>query len=422
MILFKKNIEEFMVAPWIKTLKGQKGTIVYDFCNKTAYQLSFMLWDYLTAILPATKDSIMTSFITLDLPIRNNIIEDYIESLINLEILISRSRNIDNKKFDISFSDESNEFHKGISLEITSICNFKCIHCYVGDYKDKKDILPFETLISLRNQFLSLGVTNVQITGGEPLSRNDAPEIIKFFTNDFEVELTTNGSLINDSVIKVLENVKVQVSIYGFSESTFEQFTRTDAKYFRKTIENILKLKKSQIDTTLSYVVTPQNKHELDSFIEFCKKFDFNYILGFSMPVGECKNNICQLAMSLQEKKDIITKYLIVPREKCLKRYSCSPNKISILANGQVSPCNLLRDSFIYGNINSDNIKNLWEIGRSKFKDIVDIENKTPCKDCELKYICGGTCPALDESKIHGETVDSCIIYNSDELMKYLTV
>lgn len=58
-----------------------------------------------------------------------------------------------------------------IILGITKKCGFKCEHCYEWEHLNKPEVLSKDDLITIVKRFYELGVSQVQITGGEPLNR-----------------------------------------------------------------------------------------------------------------------------------------------------------------------------------------------------------------------------------------------------------
>ena len=65
---------------------------------------------------------------------------------------------------------------RNLRLSVTDRCNLRCQYCMPeADYLwlPREDILQFEEIDRLVDQFLNLGVDKVRLTGGEPLLRRD---------------------------------------------------------------------------------------------------------------------------------------------------------------------------------------------------------------------------------------------------------
>lgn len=118
-----------------------------------------------------------------------------------------------------------------ILIDPTSSCNLKCKGCWAADYA-KGDNLSFEKLDKLLTETESLGILDVQMSGGEPLLRkNDLLRLCrKHRKTSFGV--FTNATLIDEAFAEELEkvgNLNMYVSIEGSREET--DFRRGEGVY-----------------------------------------------------------------------------------------------------------------------------------------------------------------------------------------------
>src|ERR1700749_1888894 len=96
------------------------------------------------------------------------------------------------------------------------------------------DVLRFEEIERLVALFVSLGVEDVRLTGGEPLVRRDFPRLVSMLAavdGIRELSLTTNGYLLaRDAAALVDAGIRrVNVSIDSLQRDRFFQITRRDA-------------------------------------------------------------------------------------------------------------------------------------------------------------------------------------------------
>jgi GTP 3',8-cyclase len=86
-----------------------------------------------------------------------------------------------------------------LRLSVTDRCNLRCQYCMPeADYVwlPRTDLLTFEEMSRLVDQFLALGVDKVRLTGGEPLLRRDLPHLVETLAGRpglADLALTTNG-------------------------------------------------------------------------------------------------------------------------------------------------------------------------------------------------------------------------------------
>ncbi len=89
-----------------------------------------------------------------------------------------------------------------LRISVTDRCNLRCRYCmpeqeYV--WLPKESILTFEEIARLARVFVSLGVTKLRLTGGEPLLRHDLPALSAMLAGIPGVQdlaMTTNGLLL----------------------------------------------------------------------------------------------------------------------------------------------------------------------------------------------------------------------------------
>lgn len=111
------------------------------------------------------------------------------------------------------------------SFAITHRCNLKCVHCYIPDHNNS-DELTLDELQGILDQIVDAGALLLWITGGEPLIREDFPEIYVYARKKgLIITLFTNGTLISDDIVDLLKRWPpriVEISLYGGSEATYE--------------------------------------------------------------------------------------------------------------------------------------------------------------------------------------------------------
>lgn len=91
---------------------------------------------------------------------------------------------------------------QNLRLSVTDRCNLRCQYCMPeADYLwlPREDILQFEEIDRLVDQFLALGVDKVRLTGGEPLLRRDLPALVERLARKAAIRdlaMTTNAVLL----------------------------------------------------------------------------------------------------------------------------------------------------------------------------------------------------------------------------------
>jgi cyclic pyranopterin phosphate synthase len=124
-----------------------------------------------------------------------------------------------------------------LRVSVTDRCNFRCQYCMPAEglpWLDRAEILTFEEIERLVRLLVDMGVTDVRLTGGEPLVRRELPELVGMLSaiEDLEdLSLTTNGYLLERAAEGLVRAGlrRINVSLDSLSRDRFFQMTRRDS-------------------------------------------------------------------------------------------------------------------------------------------------------------------------------------------------
>ncbi len=123
---------------------------------------------------------------------------------------------------------------RSLRLSVTDRCNLRCQYCMPeAEYRwlDKGALLTFEELDRIVDLFVSLGVTKVRLTGGEPLLRRDLDVLVAALARKpgvRDLALTTNGMHLVEqaAALKRAGLHRLTVSLDTLDAQRFERITR----------------------------------------------------------------------------------------------------------------------------------------------------------------------------------------------------
>ncbi|MDD3875094.1 MAG: radical SAM protein [Bacteroidales bacterium] len=180
-----------------------------------------------------------------------------------------------------------NGYPSYMDFTLDNTCNLSCIMCNASLSSGKeekkmqsnifKEIFNREFINQLKEFIPHL--KSVNFSGGEPFLINTYYEIwdlISALNPSLKITCTTNGTVLNDKVIKYLNSssFNINVSIDSLQKETYENI-RINAK-LQNTLNNISYFKNycSEKSTHFSFVVCPMrlNRYEIPEFIEFGNK------------------------------------------------------------------------------------------------------------------------------------------------------
>jgi GTP 3',8-cyclase len=124
---------------------------------------------------------------------------------------------------------------RDLRIAITDRCNYRCVYCRTGNEGAQFAELSLADYLRMARVFVSLGITKIRLTGGEPLLRNDIVELVRELSalrteagKPPELAITTNGHLLADMVepLKEAGLDRVTVSMDAVDPERFARITR----------------------------------------------------------------------------------------------------------------------------------------------------------------------------------------------------
>ncbi|MCA1029536.1 GTP 3',8-cyclase MoaA [Bacillus timonensis] len=163
--------------------------------------------------------------------------------------------------------DQLNRPLRDLRISVTDKCNFRCTYCMPAEifgpdfqFLKREQLLSFEELERLTKIFVhSLGVKKIRITGGEPLMRNNLPELIRKISQIEgvdDVAMTTNGSLL-PKFLKDLKEAgldRVTISLDSLNDDIFGKLNGRGVKV-ETILEGIEAASKAGLGVKINMVV-----------------------------------------------------------------------------------------------------------------------------------------------------------------------
>lgn len=121
-----------------------------------------------------------------------------------------------------------------LRVSVTDRCNFRCLYCLPARgvrWLPGSGILRFEEIREVVRAGSALGLTHVRLTGGEPLTRRNLPDLVRMLARIpgiRDLSLTTNGALLGDQA-RVLAEAglsRVNISLDTLNPQRFREVTR----------------------------------------------------------------------------------------------------------------------------------------------------------------------------------------------------
>ena len=135
--------------------------------------------------------------------------------------------------------DPHGRVHRDLRVSLTDKCNLRCTYCMPAEglpWLPKDELLTTPELLTLVEAAVTAGITEVRLTGGEPLVRPDVVEIVSGIAamegpqGRPEVSMTTNGLGLAKiaPALKEAGLARVNVSLDTLHPERFHEITRRD--------------------------------------------------------------------------------------------------------------------------------------------------------------------------------------------------
>ncbi len=180
-----------------------------------------------------------------------------------------------------------------LRISITDRCDFRCVYCMAEDmtFLPRSQILTLEEIETLAEAFVELGVKKIRVTGGEPLVRKGA---LNLLTNIGRIEglkelvITTNGSqLVNmASQLKDSGVKRINISLDTLDADKFKAITRTGDLH--QVLSGIQAVKAAGFEhTKINAVILKDRNHlEVNDLVQYAVDNEIDISFIEEMPLG----------------------------------------------------------------------------------------------------------------------------------------
>ena len=303
-----------------------------------------------------------------------------------------------------------NESLRSIHIDITDVCNERCVHCYIPNER-KNNVIESALFYRIMEETRKENIIHVTLSGGEPLLHRD---IIGFLKKCRELELSVNVlsnlTLLTDGIISEMKRnilLSVQASLYAMDAAVHDSITKLNGS-FEKTKAGILRMCKEGIPVQISCPIMRQNK---DSYIDVLHWGRAHNIAVAIEPVifaayDHSGRNLGN-RLSIEEVDDVLTTQIQEGYAVSIRRTAREKEKLTgddpicsvcrhsfcVMASGKAFPCVGWQNNII-GDLNHQTIQEVWEtskqiqklrqIKRSRFSQCVDCKDRGYCTVCMM--------------------------------------
>lgn len=278
-----------------------------------------------------------------------------------------------------------------LQLEVTNICNHRCIFCPNHESKRKKRLIDKDFALRIIKECADIGIKKMCYhMNGESLLYPDLVELVNYakslgYTYTF---ITTNGSIASEELLKKLFDAGLDSIKFSINAGTEESYQKIHGKSDYQKAINALKFSYNYRKETgknykifTSFVVTKYTADEVEEFYNEIKEYNddilFYHLCSYA---GQAFDKIKDIYVNISDKD--------VPVFDITHTMPCAVliNSINVTCEGYLSICCSEANNYmIIEDLNKKSIKEAWYGDRMvnlREKHLRGEIEDTPCNAC----------------------------------------
>lgn len=175
--------------------------------------------------------------------------------------------------------DKHGRTHRSLRISIVDKCDLRCTYCMPEDqhFLKREELMTRMEIRSIAGLFVErYGISKIRLTGGEPLVRPDAVDIVRDMSQlGVSLGLTTNAMSLDKHLDGLIDAglKSINISLDTFDAERFKKISRRDG--FDRVHANILEALARGLRVKVNMVVMRGlNDDEILRFVEFTRDHD----------------------------------------------------------------------------------------------------------------------------------------------------
>ena len=319
-------------------------------------------------------------------------------------------------------------FPRVVIWEITVACNFRCLHCEAAAGRPRDDELDTGRALSVCDALAGLGCQQCNVTGGEPLLREDWPLLCgRLASRGIRVTLLSNGSLLDGETVRRAAGCGVAgfaISLDGL-RATHDRIRvwHGGPSAFEAALAAVRLVKSAKLSLAVITHVSRWNIGELEAVHGLLRELDVDlWQVQLGLPLGRLRTinepymieptDLPGLAQVLCRMIQSGPRPHIAVTDTIGYYTSCEPIlrgkgvwtgcyagilTLGIDSNGDVKGCSCLPHEFAAGNLHTRPLAEIWadESGFAYNTDWQESNLTGACAACPYRRVCRAGCTCL---------------------------
>ncbi|MEM8694568.1 MAG: GTP 3',8-cyclase MoaA [Pseudomonadota bacterium] len=210
-----------------------------------------------------------------------------------------------------------------VRISVTDRCDLRCRYCMAEkmQFLPRRDILSFEEIDAIAGAFVERGVRKIRLTGGEPLVRKGAVDLVRMIGRHLgtgkldELTMTTNATRLADHAEALVDAgiERINVSLDTRDSETFRYITRWGE--LDRTVNGIAAAKAAGLRVKINMVgLKGLNDDQIVPMMRWCAAEGHDLTLIETMPLGRIDDDRHDRYLPLDAvQRDLETRFTLTP-------------------------------------------------------------------------------------------------------------
>lgn len=213
-----------------------------------------------------------------------------------------------------------------LRVSVTDRCDLRCRYCMAETmtFLPRSELLALEEIALIAERFIARGVTKIRLTGGEPLVRRDAIDLVRRLGRHVgakngrgldELTMTTNGTRLTEYA-EMLAGAgvrRINLSLDSRDPETFRHITRHGD--LAQVLDGIAAAQAAGLVVKINLVALKGlNDHEIAPMLEWAGRNGMDLTLIETMPIGAIDEDRADRFLPLTQVLDDLSRhYTLTP-------------------------------------------------------------------------------------------------------------
>jgi len=264
---------------------------------------------------------------------------------------------------------------RDLRISLTQRCNLRCVYCH-REGQDPSSLLPemsTDEVLRIAKVAVSLGMTSIKLTGGEPLLRSDIVDIVKGLAklrSLRDLSMTTNGTRLSVLAKPLREAglMRVNVNLPSLDEKTYDMVNGGDLREVLGGVQAAVEAEFYPVKLNM-LVLRGVNDKEIPRMIEFVRRSETilqllelepvnvrdEYYERYFYSLDAVENSLKARALDVRTRGDMQNRHIyflpgvkvevVHPMENTEFCAHCT--RLRLTSDGRLKPCLMRNDNLV---------------------------------------------------------------------------